>query len=92
VPAFPPSQVTSSYPYPAQVLLLEPSAGGYSTSPSKRLSAGALPHHLRADVLGCTGPMLCAKRRGNGNAGTSSLAQLLGWAKGLFLGCCLPAD
>lgn len=50
------------------------------------------PAHLRDNVLGHTALMLCAEQRGNGNAGTSILAQLLGWAKGLFLWCCFPAD
>lgn len=39
-----------------------------------------------------TDMLLCADASGNGNAGTSKLAQYLGWTKGLFLGCCFPAD
>lgn len=95
-------QVHSSCSYRVQVVLLNPrllnlpfwkgSRRGYIPPCSSIDSSLVTPTHLRDDVQGCTALMLRAEQRGNGNAGTSALAQLLGWAKRLFLGCCFPAD
>lgn len=88
VPAFPPQDRFIHLALKSPGGFTEPAAMKFSLL--KRLLSRIHPSPS-ADVLGAQ-PRHCAERRGNGNAGTSTLAQLLGWAKGLFLGCCFPAD